>query len=140
MSKQAIQKTASSKDEKPPLATLISSYDFEEIASKTLSEKAWAFYSAAATDLITRDNNKRAFDCIGFRPRILRDVTTVSTETELLGCHSSIPLFIAPVGMAKLAHPDGDKGFAKGAAKAGIIQCISTVARRVSSSARDFAS
>lgn len=114
---------------KPDLSSILSSYDFEKVAAKTFSRKAWAFYSTAATDLITRDNNKTFFDRIMFRPRALRDVTEVSLASTMLGCPSSIPVFMAPVGMARLAHPDGEKAFAVGAAATNIPQCISTVAR-----------
>jgi L-lactate dehydrogenase (cytochrome) len=53
---------------KPPLAAIINAYDFEETANKTVSKKTWAFYSSAATDLVTRDLNDISFDRIFFPP------------------------------------------------------------------------
>ena len=41
--------------EKPPLHSIINSYDFEEVAARTASKKTFAFYSTAATDCWTRD-------------------------------------------------------------------------------------
>ncbi|CZT04767.1 related to glycolate oxidase [Rhynchosporium graminicola] len=114
--------------EKPDLGSILSSYDFEQVAATTFSKKAWAFYSTAATDLVTRDNNKAFFDRIIFRPRALRDVSKVNLSCTMLGCPSNIPVFMAPVGMARLAHPDGEKAFAVAAAATNIPQCISTVA------------
>ncbi|KAF2085959.1 hypothetical protein K490DRAFT_45658 [Saccharata proteae CBS 121410] len=113
-------------NEKPPLHTLINSYDFEEVASRTLSKKTWAFYSSAATDLITRDANRTSFDRIWFRPRILRNVRDVDTSTKIMGCDVSMPLFVSPAAMAKLVHPDGEKAIAAGCGAKGIAQCIST--------------
>ncbi|KAF2840664.1 hypothetical protein M501DRAFT_950978, partial [Patellaria atrata CBS 101060] len=114
--------------EKPPLSSIINSYDFEEVASRTLSKKTWAFYSSAATDLITHGANKSFFDRIWFRPRLMRNVRTVSTRSRILGCDVSMPLFVSPAAMARLAHDDGEKAIARACAAAGIIQCVSTSA------------
>lgn len=111
--------------EKPPLHTLINSHDFELVASKTASKKTWAFYSSAATDLITRDANKTCFDRIWFRPRVLRNVRSVNTSTKILGVDSSLPLFVSPAAMANLIHPDGECAIARACGDTGIMQGIS---------------
>ncbi|KAI9785723.1 MAG: hypothetical protein M1839_008740 [Geoglossum umbratile] len=116
------------KDDKPPLPTIINAYDFEEAARKTISKKTWAFYSSAATDLITRDLNDSSFDRLFFRPRVLRNVTRVVTETRILGQRTTLPLFVSPASMAKMIHPEGEKALARGAASQGIIQCVSNSA------------
>ncbi|ORX93618.1 FMN-dependent dehydrogenase-domain-containing protein [Clohesyomyces aquaticus] len=110
--------------EKPALHTLISAPDFQEVASHTLTAKAWAFYSSAATDLITHSLNKSLIRRILIRPRILRDVKHVSMKRKILGCDSTPPFFISPVAMARLAHPDGELALARAAGTKGIIQCI----------------
>lgn len=111
-------------NEKPPLHTLINSHDFEIVASKTASRKTWAFYSSAATDLITRDANKSCFDRIWFRPRVLRNVRSVDTRTKILGVDSSLPLFVSPAAMAKLIHPDGECAIARACQSKGIMQGV----------------
>lgn len=111
--------------QKPPLFTLISPHDFETVAEKTLSPKAWAFYSSAATDLITTRANKSFYDRIWFRPRILRNVRSVDTECRIQGVRSSLPLYVSPASMAKMAHKSGEKGIATACASRGIIQCVS---------------
>ncbi|KAI9837623.1 MAG: Cytochrome b5 domain-containing protein 1 [Thelocarpon superellum] len=120
------RKDLPSGDDIPPLHTIVNANDFEEVASRAFSKKAWVFYSSAATDLITRDANKTFYDRIWLRPRILRHVGTASTRASILGCDSSAPFFIAPASMAKLAHADGETALARGAAAKGIIQTIST--------------
>jgi isopentenyl diphosphate isomerase/L-lactate dehydrogenase-like FMN-dependent dehydrogenase len=59
---------------------------------------------------------------------MLLDVTSVSTETDVLGHRVSMPLFVAPVAFQQLAHPEGERATARAAAKAGTIFCLSTVA------------
>lgn len=113
-------------NEKPPLGTLINSHDFEVVASKTANKKTWAFYSSAATDLITRDANKSCFDRIWFRPRVLRNVRTVETRTNMLGGDYKLPLFVSPAAMAKLIHADGECAIARACESKGIMQGVST--------------
>jgi L-lactate dehydrogenase (cytochrome) len=60
------------------------------------------------------------------RPRILVDVKDVDTSTAMLGQKMSVPIFCAPAAMAKMVHPDGEKGIARGCRKLGIPQCVST--------------
>ncbi|KAE8146704.1 FMN-dependent dehydrogenase-domain-containing protein [Aspergillus avenaceus] len=112
-------------NEKPPLHTLINSHDFEVVASRKASKKTWAFYSSAATDLITRDANKSCFDRIWFRPRVLRNVRSVDTKTKILGVNSNLPLFVSPAAMAKLIHPDGECAIARACEDKGIMHGVS---------------
>jgi L-lactate dehydrogenase (cytochrome) len=114
--------------EKPPLDTLISTHDFEVVASKTLALKTWAFYSSAATDLITKQMNAESFDKVMLRPRMLRNVSYVTTETTILGCKAGVPFFVCPAAMAKLVHPEGEKAIARGCKQNNVIQTISTQA------------
>jgi L-lactate dehydrogenase (cytochrome) len=111
-------------NEKPPLGTLINSHDFEAVASKTANSKTWAFYSSAATDLITREANKTCFDRIWFRPRVLRNVRAVDTRTKMLGRDYKLPLFVSPAAMAKLIHPDGECAIAQACESKGIMQGV----------------
>ncbi|KAI4162580.1 MAG: hypothetical protein LQ342_003811 [Letrouitia transgressa] len=70
--------------------------------------------------------NKKMYNRMWFRPRILRDVKNVDTSCRIGGIQCSLPLFVAPAAMARLVHQDGEKGIAKGCKERNIIQCIST--------------
>lgn len=108
----------------PALHTLISAPDFAAVAEKALSAKTWAFYSSAATDLVTHRANKSLLRRIMIRPRILRNVSHVEMKRKILGFECAAPFFISPAAMAKMAHPDGELALAKGATNEGIIQCV----------------
>jgi len=112
--------------EKPSLSAVINAQDFEEIGSRTATKKTWAFYSSADTDCLTRDRNKEYFGRILFRPRLLRDVKNVNTETTILGHKVGVPIYVAPAAMVKMIHPDGELVIAKGCLKERIPQGIST--------------
>ncbi|NXP40562.1 HAOX2 oxidase, partial [Leiothrix lutea] len=52
---------------------------------------------------------------IRFRPRMLRDVSTMDIRTKILGSEISFPVGIAPTGFHQLAWPDGEKSTARAA-------------------------
>ena len=112
-------------DTETPLNSILSCHDFEVAAQKKLSKKAWAYYSSAATDLVTVNANKSLYDRVWFRPRILQNVRQVDTSCYIQGNRSALPLFVAPAAMAKLAHKDGEMAIARACAKTGVIQCVS---------------
>ncbi|KAH7021475.1 FMN-dependent dehydrogenase-domain-containing protein [Microdochium trichocladiopsis] len=111
---------------KPPLHSLIALHDFEDVARKTYSAKAYAFYSSGATDLVSLEANSQVHKRLLLRPRVLRNVRQIRTSRKILGFNSSAPFFVSPTAMAKLAHPDGEIAIAKGCGEKGIIQTIST--------------
>ncbi|OQE37111.1 hypothetical protein PENCOP_c010G01833 [Penicillium coprophilum] len=113
---------------KPPLSSILSTHDFERVAHETLSKKAWAFYSSAANDLVSKEANHSFYSRIWFRPRLMRDVTNVHTQCQVQGVETSSPIMVAPVAMAKLAHETGEKGIARAVAARNIIYCIATTA------------
>lgn len=113
-----------SKPGKPDLLSLISVHDFEEIARETYTAKAYAFYSSAATDLVSHHANLECHRKLLLRPRVLRNVRKVTTRRRILGCDSSVPFFVSPAAMARLAHPDGELALARGCGSQGIIQTV----------------
>lgn len=61
--------------------------------------------------------NRAAYQRMWFRPRILRDVTTVDYSTTLLGTPSSLPVYITATALGKLGHADGELNLTRAAAK-----------------------
>ncbi|GAA5921744.1 hypothetical protein JCM3775_001798 [Rhodotorula graminis] len=99
--------------------------DIERAAERLLKPKAWAYYRSAADDEKTYDWNREAFYSVRFRPRVMRDVTQVDLTTSLLGFESSLPVYVSPAAMGRLAHPDGEKCLARVAATHGIPYIVS---------------
>ncbi|KAL7419932.1 hypothetical protein Q5752_005851 [Cryptotrichosporon argae] len=122
----AVNTTERAREREIELGEIIGLPDLDEAARRSLTPKAWAYMSSGATDQYTLDLNRKSFNHILFRPRILVDVGTVDTSTQMLGHDTSLPIFICPAGMAKLAHPEGEALLAKGAGQCNIIQMIST--------------
>ncbi|KAF8320336.1 hypothetical protein DL93DRAFT_1831592 [Clavulina sp. PMI_390] len=115
-------------ESRPPLDECLSLHDFEAVAKDVMPSKGWAYYSSAADDEITHRENHLAYHRIWFRPRILRDVTTVDFSTTILGCKTTMPIYITATALGKLGHPEGELNLTRAAGKRGIIQMIPTLA------------
>ncbi|KAH9912516.1 glyoxylate dehydrogenase [Fomitopsis serialis] len=113
---------------RPPLDTIINLHDFETVARKVVSDKAWAYYSSASDDEITLRENRMAYQRVWFRPRILRDVTSVDWSTTILGQKSSLPVYISATALGKLGHPEGELCLTRAAQNHGVIQMVATLA------------
>jgi 4-hydroxymandelate oxidase len=103
-------------------------HDFERLAEEALEPGAFGYFAGGACDEDTLRENIEAFRRRRLRPRVLVDVTQVSTEIELLGAPVSMPVLIAPVAYQRLAHPEGEIATSRAAAEAGTIFCLSTLA------------
>ncbi|KAG0203902.1 Hydroxyacid oxidase 1 [Mortierella sp. GBA30] len=96
----------------------ISIADLEHNANITLALNALDYYRSGANDMQTLKDNQAAYSRLRLRPRILRDVSKVDTQTTLLGHTVSSPICIAPTAMQRLANDEGEKATARAAAKA----------------------
>lgn len=92
-------------------------------ASRLVSPRALHYFRSAADSLASAKANREDWSKIVFRSRVLRDVTQANMQQKILGQKSSLPIFIAPAGMAKLAHPDGELCLARGAARKNMPYC-----------------
>src|SRR6186713_1780221 len=96
------------------------------MAEQAVTPEAWSYMGAG--DERTLRWNREAFSRFRLRPRVLVDVSTVSTETTVLGTPVSMPVLVAPMAFHQIAHEEGELATAKGAAAAGTLMCVSTVA------------
>ncbi|KAG0256819.1 Hydroxyacid oxidase 1 [Mortierella polycephala] len=96
----------------------ISIADLEHNAHTTMALNALDYYRSGANDMQTLRDNQEAYNRLRLRPRILRDVSKVDTQTTLLGHTVASPICISPTAMQRLANDDGEKATARAAAKA----------------------
>jgi isopentenyl diphosphate isomerase/L-lactate dehydrogenase-like FMN-dependent dehydrogenase len=102
-------------------------HEYEEAARATLDPGAYAYYAGGAGDERTLRANVEAFARWELRPRVLVDVSEVSTATTILGTEIAFPLLVAPTAFHRLAHPEGELATARAAAAAGTVMCLSTL-------------
>src|ERR1700739_2255683 len=105
-------------------------HDAEMRAEQSLDPATFAFIAAGAGDEVTRGRNRAAFARWGLLPRALEDVSEVRSDTEVLGRRISMPVLVAPMGLQRIVHRDGECAMARGVAAAETIMCVSTVSTR----------
>src|SRR5215203_5216577 len=102
--------------------------EYEALAEARLEAGVFGYYVGGAGDEWTLRENEAAFRRWVLRPRVLVDVSSVTTATTVLGTDVSMPILVAPTAFHRLAHPDGELATARAAAAAGTIMCLSTLA------------
>ncbi|SRR6266545_3539516 len=107
---------------------LLNVWDYERTAEERLEPAAFGYFAGGANDEWSLRENLEAFRRWVLRPRMLVDVAEVTTATTVLGAELSMPLIVAPVAFQRMAHPDGEAAMARGAAAAGTLMCLSTLA------------
>jgi len=101
--------------------------DLRRLAKRRTPKAAFDYTDGAAEDEVSIHRARQAFRDIEFHPSILRDVSNVRTDWQVLGGPVALPFAIAPTGFTRLMHTDGELAGARVAAEAGIPFSLSTL-------------
>ena len=113
-----------------PLGRVVSVSDLRAMAKRRLPRGVFDYIEGGAEDEVTMARNVAAYGRVEFRPRVLRDTTSVDTKTIVLGREVAFPLVLAPVGCTRVADPAGELAVARAATRAGIPYALSTAGTR----------
>jgi lactate 2-monooxygenase len=100
--------------------------ELEERAVAAMDPGAAAYVGAGAGGEETMRANVEAFRRRQIVPRTLRDVSERDLSTILLGTKMPSPLLLAPIGVQKIVHEDGELASARAAAAVGAPMIAST--------------
>jgi len=82
-------------------------HEFVKVARQNLDRNNWDYLIGASESETTLARNRLALDTIGFRPRVLRDVSDVDCSRTLFGKKLRLPVLCAPVGSLENFEPGG---------------------------------
>lgn len=102
--------------------------EFSQQAAQCLPQMVFDYYEGGANDEITVNENRRAWQKLALRPRVLVDVSQRDLSTTVLGTRIVFPVMAAPCGFNALAHSDGELAVARAVSAAGTVQVVSTAA------------
>ncbi|WP_108669196.1 alpha-hydroxy acid oxidase [Peribacillus acanthi] len=94
----------------------ISFEELEQQASQKMTQVGFGYVRSGAGGEQTLRKNQESLAKLSIIPRVLRDVSKLDTTITLFGRTYPQPFLLAPVGMLKLAHEEGDLAVAKAAA------------------------
>ena len=96
-------------------------------ARLNLSQNLWDYLIGGAATETTVRRNRSALDRIGFRPRVLQDVSHVDPTARFLGHQIRLPIVLAPIGGLEQLGAGGGVAVAEGAGRAGVPFLLSSV-------------
>jgi L-lactate dehydrogenase (cytochrome) len=102
--------------------------DFRRLAQRRLPPPLFHYIDGAADNEYRKHNNTAAFAYWQLVPRCLEDVTRIDLRTRVLGCDIDWPVILAPTGMSRFFHHEGELAVARAAHRAGALYSLSTVA------------
>lgn len=112
---------------KARLDAALTIHDLQKIARRRTPKAAFDYTEGAAEAELSLARARQAFEDIQFNPAILRDVSTVTTNWDVLGSNVALPFGIAPTGFTRMMQTEGEIAGAHAAAKHGIPFSLSTM-------------
>lgn len=100
--------------------------NLETEAKNKIKKEAFDYIARGSGDEVTMEENRKAFNKWTIRPRVLRDVSKRNLEISLFGQTSKAPVLLAPIGVQRIAHPEGELASARAAASTGIPYIVSS--------------
>jgi L-lactate dehydrogenase (cytochrome) len=100
--------------------------ELERAAIEAMEPRAAGYVCAGAGTEETISANREAFRRRQIVPRMLRDVSARDLSTTILGTEMAAPLLLAPIGVQKVVHDEGELATARAAAAVGVPMIAST--------------
>ncbi|MEH6563239.1 MAG: alpha-hydroxy-acid oxidizing protein, partial [Marinobacter sp.] len=101
--------------------------DNRKLAQARLPQMMFDYFDGGAFSEQTLRENTEDFQRLHFRQRVMRDVSSASVTTRILGQDVAQPLVLAPVGLAGMLARRGEVQVARAAQRGGVPFCLSTV-------------
>lgn len=104
-------------------------HEFYAPAKRNVSNETWDYLMGGGETEATLERNRMALDQVVFRPRVLRDVTNVSTRASFLGHDLRLPVILAPIGSLQDIVASGGLAPTRAAAEFGALHMLSSVCK-----------
>lgn len=100
--------------------------ELERAAARVLPAEVRDFVAGGADDEVALAGNLAAFRRRTLHPRVLAGAADPDPSTEVLGCRLAAPVLVAPMGMQRLVHADGELATAAAATERGLGFVLAT--------------
>jgi L-lactate dehydrogenase (cytochrome) len=101
--------------------------DYRELARRRLPKMFFEYIDGGSYAEVTLKRNVADLEALALRQRVMTDMSRLDMSVELFGQKLSMPVGLAPVGMAGMYGRRGEVQAAKAAAELGVPFCLSTV-------------
>lgn len=101
--------------------------DYRAIAERRLPRVLFDYIDGGAYEERTLDRNVSDFQSIEMKQRVMRDVSNIRTEVDVLGHNWRMPVALAPIGMGGMMARRAEVQAKRATDNFGIPFCLSTV-------------
>jgi len=101
--------------------------DYRQLAKKRVPHFLFEYLDGGSYGEITKQRNRTDLDAIALRQRVLRDISEIDLSVELFGRSFSMPVALAPIGLAGMYARRGETQAVRAAETAGVPFALSTV-------------
>ena len=101
--------------------------DYRALAQHRLPRFLFEYIDGGSYAEVTLRRNISDLEAVALKQRVLRDVSQLDTSTSLFGEQLSMPLVLAPIGLAGMNARRGECQAARAAHRAGVPFCLSTL-------------
>jgi isopentenyl diphosphate isomerase/L-lactate dehydrogenase-like FMN-dependent dehydrogenase len=100
--------------------------DYRKLARRAVPDMVWAYVDYGAEDLETLRANRAAFGRYMLKTKVLTGNEAKDLAVTIGGQQISLPVLLAPTGLAGLSHWTGELGAAQAAERSGTLSIAST--------------
>ncbi|HAL42760.1 MAG TPA: alpha-hydroxy-acid oxidizing enzyme, partial [Gammaproteobacteria bacterium] len=100
--------------------------EIAKAARENLSDGDWDYLIGGADTETSLRRNRAAVESWVFKPRVLNNVSQVTTASTLLGTPMRMPVLLPPIGSIQVFSSGGGVDVAAAAAEFGILQILSS--------------
>ena len=108
------------------MRNIVNLEDVRQMAHRRLPRFVFDFVDGGAEDEVTLRANRRAFEQITFRSRVLVGVSERDMSTTVLGVPVKMPVLLSPAGAHRLMCREGELAAARAAGREGTVFALST--------------
>lgn len=101
-------------------------HEFVHQARINLHQNTWDYLAGGSETETTQVRNRLALESIAFRPRVLRDVSSIDASGDVLGKRMRLPVVLAPIGSVESFTPEGGIAPAQAADQFGCDHMLSS--------------
>lgn len=111
-----------------PGVSMFTVEDWRKAAKQVMDRAGYDYLHSGADGQKLKRRNRRAWNELEIRHRVLVDVAEVDTSTTAAGLELAFPLMVAPMAYQRLAHDQGELATARACAETGVPMIVSTMA------------
>ena len=101
--------------------------DFRELARRRVPGAIFDYIDGGADDEVSKRRNAAAIEACDLVPNVLRGVGQVDLSVTVMGQKLALPVYLSPMALQRVFHPDGERATGAAAARFGTMFGVSSL-------------